>query len=102
MPEMEYRGWVPVAGLDVETDAAERLLTVLEQWHGDLGPVLGGTREGLEVVVDTNADRIELERVDELARVAPSRAGARGLVARSVGTWSAGATARAFVVNACS
>ena len=60
MPEMEIRGYVVVPGVDVESDAAGRLLDVLCQRHPELGPVLGGTRDGLEVVVATEADHESL------------------------------------------
>jgi hypothetical protein len=52
----EYRGWVTVASVDIESDEAERLLTVLQDHHGELGPVLSGARDGLQVIVAIAVD----------------------------------------------
>jgi dsDNA-binding SOS-regulon protein len=52
----EFRGWLTVPGLDIESDQAERLLTILLEHHGELGPVLSGARDGLQVVVTVAAE----------------------------------------------
>lgn len=64
MPEMEIRAYVTVPRVDVDSDAAGRLLDVLCQRHPKLGPVLGGTRDGLEVIVSTEAERESLAAVE--------------------------------------
>lgn len=49
---MEFRAWITVPGLDVESDAATRLLATLDDGrYGDIGPVLSGS----DVVVSTDA-----------------------------------------------
>jgi hypothetical protein len=53
---MEFRAYVAVPGVDVESDDAERLLDVLADRHGGLGPVLSGHGDGLQVIVSTDTD----------------------------------------------
>ena len=53
--DMEFRGWITVPGIDIESDDAERLLTTLSESHGDLGPVLSGSAAGIEIVIATDA-----------------------------------------------
>ena len=47
----DYRAYIRVPGIDIEGDAANELGDALNRHHGKLGPVLGGTREGIEVIV---------------------------------------------------
>jgi hypothetical protein len=54
MTDMEYRGWITVPGIDVESDDAGNLLQALEELHGSFGPVLSGTDEGVEVVLSVD------------------------------------------------
>jgi hypothetical protein len=57
MAEMEYRGWITVPGVNIESDEADELLGALEQRHGDLGPVLSGAGGGDDVEVILSTDR---------------------------------------------
>lgn len=54
MSDMDWRAWIKVPGLDIEGEDAERLLVELERSHGDMGPVLGGTRVGVDVVLSVD------------------------------------------------
>lgn len=56
MTDMEYRAYIRVPGLDVESVGAERLLSKLEVHHGEMGPVLSGGATGLDVVLAIEAD----------------------------------------------
>jgi hypothetical protein len=51
MSGVEYRTYVRIAGIDVEGEDAGRLLDDLNARHGELGAVLGGAGDGIEVVV---------------------------------------------------
>lgn len=52
---MEYRAWVTVPGITADSDPAEHLLDALSHRYGELGPVLSGTTDGLQVVMATDA-----------------------------------------------
>lgn len=54
---MEYRAWIRVPGLDVESDHAGRLLAALDSGrYGDIGPALSGAGDGSDVVASTDTD----------------------------------------------
>ncbi|MGH2923630.1 MAG: hypothetical protein ACRDKH_06335 [Solirubrobacterales bacterium] len=50
---MDYRAWITVPGIDIESDDAGFLLDVLDERFGSFGPVLSGVRNGVEVVLST-------------------------------------------------
>lgn len=52
-----YRGYVTIPGLPAaeHDDRHDRLIDVLEREHPELGPILGGTAEGVQVVLSTDA-----------------------------------------------
>lgn len=54
MNDMEYRGWVKVPGIGVESDDAGRFLEILEQRHTAYGPVLSGAGDGIDVVLSVS------------------------------------------------
>jgi hypothetical protein len=62
---MEFRAWIQVDGVDIESDVAADLLDALAGRHGELGPVLGGVRGGVEVVLATNRDQA-VEAAEEM------------------------------------
>lgn len=51
---MEYRGWIKVPGIDVESDEAGKLLDILNDRYGRYGPVLGGVGDGIEVTLSSD------------------------------------------------
>lgn len=53
---MEYRAFIRVLDLDVESDTAGDLMSALGRHHGEMGPVLSGSGAGLDVVLATEAD----------------------------------------------
>lgn len=65
MSRMEFRSWIRVPGLDIESDVAADLLDSLTELHGDLGPVLGGAENGVEVVLATDKDE-PVEAAEEM------------------------------------
>lgn len=56
MAEMEYRAWITIPHLAVESGGAECLHDALQKHSGDLGPVLSGLSDGLQVVLAINSD----------------------------------------------
>jgi hypothetical protein len=52
----EYRAWITIPGLPIEPDHASLALhRALDRDHGELGPILGGDADGVQVVLSTNA-----------------------------------------------
>lgn len=52
----EYRAWITIPGLPIEPDEASfALASALDRDHGDLGPILGGSSEAVQVVLSTEA-----------------------------------------------
>lgn len=63
MTVTEFRAWVTVPGITADSDTAGRLLDSLTDHHGDLGPVLAGTAQGVQVVLATEVgDEAEAAR----------------------------------------
>lgn len=56
MAEVEFRAWITIPGIDVESEHADRLHRALDQRYGDLGPVLSGATDATIVVVATDAE----------------------------------------------
>jgi hypothetical protein len=52
----EYRAWITIPGLPIDPDDASiELHRILDRDHGELGPILGGDAEGVQVVLSVNA-----------------------------------------------
>jgi hypothetical protein len=50
----EWRGWITIPRLEIESDGADDLLSALLDRH-DLGPALSGWGLGLDVVIATES-----------------------------------------------
>jgi hypothetical protein len=73
---VEYRAYVRENGIDIESDEAMRLLNALEANARAMGPVLGGTSEGLEVVLASDTEGPGEAAAEACAAVAASLVGA--------------------------
>jgi hypothetical protein len=87
MAEMEFRGWIRVPGVHIESEEAERLLSTLERESGELGPVLSGASGGaVDVVlaVDSADEATAARRLFSATADAVTRAGLAGRYPTSV------------------
>lgn len=83
MLDMEYRGWITVPHLDVESADAERFLVVLEDCYGDFGPVLSGAGDAVQVVLLTDSN-VEADAAREMYAVTTGALRLAGLADRYV------------------